>query len=158
MRVLLLLEMKTLYCMLCGWKELCASRARAILEFLVISRQLLQLEIASRSFAKQMFHTVGNTQAQTKENSRLDSVFSNDSLHHVYRQHYIPFHVYAAAPGYGQDIPCLIVLLVFVVLTGLCKDFASLSCPHVAAALMQVKSIRWVSLWFPGTSSAELGF
>lgn len=152
--------MKTLYCPFCGWKQLCASRPGAILEFLVISRQLLQLEIASRSFEKQMFHTVGNTQAQTKENSRLDFVFSNNRLHHVYRQHCIPFHVYATAPGYGQDIPCLIVLFLFWVffLTGLCKDFVSLSCPHVAAALMQVKSIRWVWLWFPGTSSAELGF
>lgn len=86
-------------CPFCRWKPLCASRPGAILEFLVISRQLLQLEIASRSFEKQMFHTVGNTQAQTKENSRLDTIFSNDSLHHVYRQLYIPFYMYAAAPG-----------------------------------------------------------
>ena len=105
--------MKTLYCPFCGWKQLCASRPGAILEFLVTSRQLLQLEIASRSFEKQMFHTVGNTQAQIKETCRLDSVFSNDSIHHVYRQHYIPFHVYAAAPGYRQDSPCLIVLFGF---------------------------------------------
>lgn len=105
------LEMKILHCPFCGWKQLCASRPGAIWEFLVVSRWLLQLEIASRSFEKQMFHTVGNTQAQTKESCRLDSIFSNYSLHHVYRQHYIPFHVYAAVPGYGQDIPCLTVLL-----------------------------------------------
>lgn len=59
------------------WKQLCASRQGAILEFLVISRHLLQLEITSSSLRKQMFHTVENT--QTKENCRLDSVFSNTS-------------------------------------------------------------------------------
>lgn len=48
------------YTTTCGWRELCA-RPGAILEFLVISRQLLQLEIALRSSEKQMFHTVGNT-------------------------------------------------------------------------------------------------
>lgn len=47
------------------WKQLCASRPGAILEFLVISRQLLQLEITSSSLEKQMFHTVENTQVQT---------------------------------------------------------------------------------------------
>lgn len=88
-----------------------------------------------------MFCTVGNTQAQTKENCRLDSVFPNVSLHHVCRQHCI-FHVYVAAAGYGQDIPHLTVLLFWVFLTGPCKDFPSLSCPHVAAAPMQMKSIR----------------
>jgi len=89
-----------------------------------------------------MFPTVGNTQAQTKENCRLDSVVSNDSRHRVYRQHHIPFHEYAAASGYEQGIPRLIVLLFCGFLTGLCKDFASLSRPHMAAALMQVKLIR----------------
>lgn len=89
-----------------------------------------------------MCHTVGNTQAQTKEKCRLDFVFPNDNLHHVCKQHYIPFHVYVASAGYGQDIPHLTVLLVWVFLTGLCKDFPSLFCPRVAAALMQMKSIR----------------
>lgn len=82
------------------------------------------------------------TQAQTKEKCRLDSVFPNDNVHEVGRQHCIPFHVYVAAAGCEQVIPHLTVLLFWILLTGLCKDFPSLSCPHVAAALMQMKSIR----------------
>lgn len=82
-------------------KQLCASRPAAILEYFIIPRQLLQLEIASRSLEKQMCHTVRNTQAQIKEKCRLDSFFPNDNLHYVCRQHYIPFHVYVAAAGYG---------------------------------------------------------
>lgn len=48
-----------------------------------------------------MCHTVGNTQAQSKEKYRLGSVFPNDNLHHACRQHYIPFHVCVSAAGYG---------------------------------------------------------
>lgn len=149
--------MEMLYCPFGQWRQLCASRPIAVLELLVISRQLLQLEIASRSFEKQVFNTVGNTQAHTRRT--VCWILSSQMTRYITCVGNTTFHFVCVLQHWGTDkILHAWLFCCGVFLTGLCKDFALLPCPHVAAALMQVKSIRWVWLWFPGTGSAELGF